>query len=109
MFAAINEGAPEGVELGLTGENVEAAESRVVVSYENALLLLQRQETDAAQVPPVWSLSLRALEVAMQRGICAECAPGALNTTSDDTRKEHRCCLRLALKLQTCSSRAYEQ
>ena len=61
MFAAINEVEPEVAHLGLTGETVEAAESRVAASYEKALLLLQRQETDAAQVPSV--RPLQAFEV----------------------------------------------
>ena len=61
MFAAINEAEPEAAQLGLTGETVEAAESRVAASYEQALLLLQRQETDAAQVPSI--RPLKAFEV----------------------------------------------
>ena len=61
MFAAINEVEPEAAQLGLTGETVEAAESRVAASYEKALLLLQQQDADAAQVPSL--SSLQAFEV----------------------------------------------
>ncbi|KAK9841857.1 hypothetical protein WJX81_007591 [Elliptochloris bilobata] len=49
MFAAINEGGADSVQLAPTGETIEAAEARIAASYENALQLLQAQDTGAAK------------------------------------------------------------